>query len=204
MYRNTLGDRVSSTRRVGALLRRLTEREGREMDSPKSRRLIARFIATHGLDVGEFAASVESFGTFNEFFTRKLRAGARPIVAAGDPTVAVCPADCRLVVFPSVAAAQRIWIKGSEFTLEKLLGPRADLAERLVGGSIVVARLAPQDYHRFHVPVDATLVSQHPVPGVLLTVNPIAVRSAVNVFTENQRVVCEFRSAVCPSLFWMF
>lgn len=144
MYRNTFGDRVSSTRRVGSLLRRLTEREGREMDSPKSRRLIARFIATHGLDVAEFAAPVDSFGTFNEFFTRRLRPGARPIACEGDASVAVCPADCRLVVFPSIAAAQRIWIKGSEFTLEALLGPRADLAERMLGGSIVVARLAPQ------------------------------------------------------------
>ncbi len=72
--------------------------------------------------------------------------------------VAVCPADARTVVYPSLVDAGSIWVKGSEFTVERLLGPGfADIAGKFVGGSLVIARLAPQDYHRWHMPVTGKL-----------------------------------------------
>jgi len=130
---------------------------------------------------------VESFKTFNEFFYRKLKPAARPIAFQGDPKVAVSPADCRLNAFPTIDEATKIWIKGKNFTLYNLL-LSDELVAKYTGGSLIVARLAPQDYHRFHFPVDGTVGPSTPIDGSLYTVNPVAVRQPIDVFTENKRI----------------
>lgn len=100
------------------------------------------------------------------------------------------PADCRLTVFPTVDLAKKYWIKGFGFTVSKLLGSD-DLANSFEGGSVVIARLAPQDYHRWHSPVSGIVESITEIPGAYYTVNPQAINEegTLDVFCENRRSV---------------
>lgn len=90
---------------------------------------------------------LDHFKTFNEFFYRKLKPGARPCESPDDPTVVVSPADCRMMAFQTIEQATKIWIKGMDFTVAKLLDDPA-YAQGFDGGSLAIFRLAPQDYHR--------------------------------------------------------
>lgn len=131
----------------------------------------------------------EHFKTFNEFFIRELKPGARPIACMERDDVAICAADSRLMAFVNVEDSQRFWIKGQKFSVQGLLGKELS-SNAFMNGSLVIFRLAPQDYHRFHVPVSGTIEKFVDIPGCLYTVNPIAVNSKYcNVFTENKRVV---------------
>ena len=174
-----------------AMLRAMTVKEGKHMNSSASAAEIPDFVSAHRLNTEEIRDPLDSFKTFNEFFYRKLKPEARPIAAPGDPAVAVSPADCRMVAFPFLHEATSLWVKGAAFTIDTLLGPElAEEAPKFYGGSLVIARLAPQDYHRWHMPVTGTLRKPVPIAGDLFTVNPIAIRRAVNVYTENKRIVC--------------
>jgi phosphatidylserine decarboxylase len=102
--------------------------------------------------------------------------------------IAVCPADARTNCFTSVKSSQELWIKGSKFSLESLLGSD-ELALPFKDGSLAIFRLAPQDYHRFHFPVDGLVTHNSTIEGTYFTVNPMAVRSTVDVFTENVRSI---------------
>lgn len=140
--------------------------------------------------MAEVKYPLEHFKTFNEFFIRELKPGARPIACMERDDVAVCAADSRLMAFKTVEESLRFWIKGRKFSITGLLGN--DLCSNsFIGGTLVIFRLAPQDYHRFHFPVSGTIERFFDVPGCLYTVNPIAVNSKYcNVFTENKRTVC--------------
>lgn len=192
MYRSSLGSRLVNTTAVRRVLAKLSASEGRTMDSPASAARIAGFIAEHKINMAE--AKLESpsdYPTFNAFFTRELKAGARPIAAPDDDGVVISPADSRAVVFPTVAAAAELWIKGRTFTVEALLGPAcADVAQLFAGGAVLLSRLAPQDYHRWHMPVSGRLARRAHIDGALYTVSPIAIRRAVpDVFIANKREV---------------
>jgi len=178
----------------------MSKEEGRHMDSPDSVKNIPNFLKTFSgeVDISEAAEPLDSFKTFNQFFYRKLKPSARPIAMASSPDVAVSAADCRLSAFATVTDATRCWIKGRKFSLRGLLADdtkvgKSDgqqLAKEFEGGSMLIFRLAPQDYHRFHLPVGGTIRSIRHVRGKLLTVNPIAVASTyANVFTQNKRAV---------------
>ncbi|KAK8636596.1 hypothetical protein V6N13_124340 [Hibiscus sabdariffa] len=131
----------------------------------------------------------EEAQTFNEFFVRELKPGARPIASIERDDVAVCAADCRLMAFNSVQDSLRFWIKGRKFSIQGLLGKEVS-SNAFIDGSLVIFRLAPQDYHRFHLPVSGAIEKFVNIPGCLYTVNPIAVNSKYcNVFTENKRTV---------------
>ncbi|KAK4051591.1 hypothetical protein OIV83_002731 [Microbotryomycetes sp. JL201] len=137
---------------------------------------------------------LNAYRTFNEFFHRRLHPLARSLAEPGNDAVISSPADCRMVVYDNVDLARRLWIKGRHFTLKGLLID-STRAEYFRGGSIVVARLAPADYHRFHSPVDADLIGSVPVSGSLLTVNPVVVNNKqFDVFTSNKRVVTYLRA----------
>jgi phosphatidylserine decarboxylase len=120
------------------------------MNAVASRHKVLPFIKTYGLNAGEFADTPEAYQTFNEFFYRKLKPGSRPIFP--DPDAAVFPADGRHLGFQNIEEAEGIFVKGAKFTLEKLCANR-ELAERYRRGSIVLSRLCPVDYHRYHLPV---------------------------------------------------
>jgi len=136
----------------------------------------------------------EEYKTFNEFFYRELKTSARPVADPDDPKVVVSPADCRMMCFPELMDATKLWIKGEKFTVEGLLGPRAELAQKFVSGSMVICRLAPQDYHRWHWPVPGRVKQITKIAGTLFTVNPIAINKNVDVFTQNKRNVIEIES----------
>lgn len=156
---------------------------------------IYKFIKFHNLNIDEIREPIESFGNFNEFFYRKLRSTARVIADPDDARVVVSPADCRLSVFSRIDDATSIWVKGRDFTLSNLFKDEA-LVERFTNGLLVIARLAPQDYHRFHLPIDCTIGPSTYFDGALFTVNPIAVNQEVDVYTDNKRVCTILESPI--------
>jgi len=171
-----------------------TIKKGHHDNSPESTAEIPKFIKEYKINLEELAdPNLSSYKTYNEFFYRKLKPEARKIDSVGDPSVVVSAADCRLVVFETVNAATSFWTKGKSFNLENLFKSK-DLATTFEGGSLAIFRLAPQDYHRFHTPVDGTVASITEIPGDYYTVNPMAVKSNLDVFTENKRVVTVFDS----------
>ena len=165
---------------------------GWKMNKRVSALQIIPFIAKYDVDVDEFAKSAFDYKTFNEFFYRALKPEARPI-AAGE-NVAVFPADGRHLVFPDVEAAEGFYVKGATFTLAQLLGDAA-LAGYFAGGSMMISRLCPVDYHRFHFPVDGTPGEPRAIKGWLYSVSPVALRLYLHYLVENKRVVTLVDSA---------
>jgi len=193
MYSTGGGLYVVEGHKVQAILHSLTEKQGKKYNSPESVKEIEPFIKFHELNKEEMLDKVSSFHTFNEFFYRKLKPTARPIAVKDDPTVAVSPADCRMNVFLDINSAIELWIKGKSFSLRSFLQDD-DLAKRYEGGALVIARLAPQDYHRFHFPVSGVLTKPTHIAGTYYTVNPVAVNQSVDVYCENKRAVATIES----------
>ncbi|KAJ3683235.1 hypothetical protein LUZ60_013462 [Juncus effusus] len=190
IYQSTVGLALINAG-VKDLLQNLSEKQGKQMSSLESAKDIPKFIEffQDQINMDEVKYPLEHFKTFNEFFVRELKDGARLIASPERDEIAVCAADCRLMAFDSITESTRLWIKGRKFSIEGLLG-KDNCSDSLKNGSLVIFRLAPQDYHRFHVPVSGTVESFVEIPGFLYTVNPIAVNSKYcNVFTENKRVV---------------
>ncbi|KAG2705187.1 hypothetical protein I3843_05G037200 [Carya illinoinensis] len=190
IYQSKLGLGLINT---GAkeLLQKISEKQGREMNTAESAKDIPKFLEffKDQINRAEIKHPVEYFKTFNEFFIRELKPGARPIACVGCDDVAICAADSRLMAFKSADDSLRFWIKGRKFSIQGLLGQVASSGS-FIDGALVIFRLAPQDYHRFHFPVSGTVEQFVNIPGCLYTVNPIAVNSKYcNVFTENKRVV---------------
>lgn len=188
MHQYSASSRAVDSRMVRQIFHTLTIKQGRKFDDPASVRNIPDFIKYHRLNLEEVLEPLHSFKTFNEFFYRKLKPTVRKL-ASLDPRVCISPADCRLNVFASIDDATRLWIKGANFSIAALLKDTG-LASYYQGGSLIVCRLAPQDYHRFHSPVDGSLSFFYHIPGAYFTVNPMAVRQRTDVYTENARTVC--------------
>ena len=185
-----LGARDMERRMIRKMLRSMSVKQGKKYDDPASASSIEGFIAFHQLDMSEVLLPTSDFRNFNEFFYRALKPEARPCSAPDRPEIIVSPADCRTVVFNTIDDATRIWVKGREFSIEHLIGSVYPLdVKRYKGGSMGIFRLAPQDYHRFHIPVDGVLGTPKAVEGEYYTVNPMAIRSALDVYGENIRVV---------------
>lgn len=159
---------------------------GRQMDAPKSAARIRPFIEQFGVDVGEFAEPVESYGSFNDFFYRKLKPEARPVVE--EVSAVALPADGRHFVIPDVTDGPDFWVKGVRFNLRALLQDDG-LAQRYEGGSVLISRLCPTDYHRFHFPCDGTPDAPRLINGPLYSVSPIAFMKRPSLFWENKRYV---------------
>jgi len=128
---------------------------------------------------------VTEYKTFNDFFSRSLKPGTRPIASLDDPTVVVSPADCRLICFPTVEETKRLWLKGGGFSVAELLGVGLGeeeeelgiLADSFKDASVAIARLAPADYHRWHTPVTGRFVRMYRLAGTYYSVSPRAVMS---------------------------
>ena len=185
-----LGARDMERRMIRKMLRSMSVKQGKKYDDPASASSIEGFIAFHRLDMSEVLLPTSDFKNFNEFFYRALKPEARPCSAPDRPEIIVSPADCRTVVFNTIDDATRVWVKGREFSIEHLIGSVYPLdVKRYKGGSMGIFRLAPQDYHRFHIPVDGVLGTPKAIEGEYYTVNPMAIRSALDVYGENVRVV---------------
>jgi len=159
---------------------------GWRMSRRASANLVLPFIVEYNLDVDEFAKSQFTFKSFNDFFYRTLKPGARPI-AEGD-RVAVLPADGRHLAFQNVDAAAGFYAKGQRFDLAAFLGD-AELAAKFAGGSMLISRLCPVDYHRFHFPVAGTAGEPRLINGFLYSVSPIALRQNLGYLWQNKRMV---------------
>lgn len=182
--------RVADREPVRKLLKSLSIKQGKKFDDPASKEEIEKFIEFHGLDMSEVLLPLDEFKNFNEFFYRALKPGARPCSAPDKPRIIVSPADCRSVVFNSITQATKIWVKGREFNMKRLLGDAyPEDVSRFEGGALGIFRLAPQDYHRFHIPVDGIMGKPKTIEGEYYTVNPMAIRSALDVYGENVRVL---------------
>ncbi|GAQ10285.1 phosphatidylserine decarboxylase proenzyme 2 [Aspergillus lentulus] len=160
---------------------------GRREGKPQSHNQIKSFIDFYQIDMSKFDPSdPEKYETFEDFFVRKHAPGARPIHAPNDPTKAIVVADSRVVVYPTVEATRRLWIKGSEFTIANLIKDK-DRAKAWENGAVASFRLSPQDYHRYHSPVEGKVKWFKQIPGDYFQVDPVALQSSVNILTENAR-----------------
>lgn len=135
--------------------------------------------------------NIESYLSFNAFFTRALRAGVRPIQAQHDGDL-ISPVDGAVSEFGPLKDGQLLQAKGCYYTVETLLGGGKDWTQSLSRGHFITAYLSPRDYHRIHMPIDGQLESMHYVPGRLFSVNQQAVAGIPGVFARNERVVCLF------------
>ena len=160
---------------------------GWRMSQPASKARIRPFIRKYKLDEEEFDSDPEGFRSFNEFFSRKLKPDARPIEQAN--AVAVFPADGRHLGVQDLSANLGFYVKGQKFDLPKLF-QSDELAGRFRKGSLIISRLCPVDYHRFHAPVSGKISEARLINGSLLSVNPIALRKRLSVFWENKRYLC--------------
>ncbi len=151
-----------------------------------SRYKIRRFIDKYHIDEREFLKPISHFASFDAFFTRALTSAARPLAQGED--VVILPADGRYLVFSNMQEVEKFWIKSRPFDIEALLQNR-ELALHYAGGSMVIARLAPVDYHRFHFPCDAIPEEPRCIPGPLYSVNPKALKKNIAILWENKREI---------------
>lgn len=165
---------------------------GWKMNKRRSALRVLSFISDYDLNVDEFEKSAFDYRTFNEFFYRSLKPECRPIHA--DVRTAVLPADGRHLAFPNVDTAEGFYVKGAKFTLAELLGDAA-LAEKFAGGAMLISRLCPVDYHRFHFPVAGQPGAARLIDGWLYSVSPIALRKNIRYLVENKRMVTLIESA---------
>jgi phosphatidylserine decarboxylase len=163
-----------------------SRRYGRQMRAPASAQRIAPFIAKYRVDASEFLHRPASYVSFNDFFVRQLKPGARPI--RGDARTIVFPADGRHLGFADVTLNQAFYAKGQRLDLAALFGD-ADLARRFEHGAIVISRLCPIDYHRFHFPCSGRAGEPRLINGPLYSVSPIALRRSLRPLAENKRVL---------------
>lgn len=189
------GSDSAKKKRIRTLLRKLSVKQGIKFDDPNLRFDIPSFVKFHKLDLSDcLETDLTKYKTFNDFFYRKLKPGARNIEGKDDEGIMVSPADCRCVAYNSVSSATELWIKGRNFTIAKLFnGNFHDLETSDVYKpekcAVAVFRLAPQDYHRFHSPVTGKIEKIKFIEGEYYTVNPMAIRSELDVFGENVRAL---------------
>jgi phosphatidylserine decarboxylase len=176
-------------------LTRLAGRVAGAKGGAMTTRLIRWFVGRYGVDMAEaLDPEIANYASFNDFFTRALRPGARPLAKADY----VCPVDGRISQFGAIEDDQIFQAKGHNFTTTALVGGDAQLAAKFRHGSFANLYLSPKDYHRIHMPCDGRLTRMIYVPGELFSVNPTTARGIPGLFARNERVVCVFDGAHGP------
>ncbi|MEO7689141.1 MAG: archaetidylserine decarboxylase [Sphingomonas sp.] len=154
-------------------------------------RLIRWFVRKYGVDMSEAEnPDIASYASFNAFFTRPLKAGARPLAAADF----ICPVDGAISQVGAIDDEHIVQAKGHRFTATELVGGDTALAAAFRHGSFANLYLSPRDYHRLHMPCNGALTRMIYVPGALFSVNPVTARGVPKLFARNERVVCVFES----------
>ena len=147
------------------------------------------FVRRYRVDMGESGApDLALYPSFNDFFTRALAPGARPLADAAW----LCPVDGAISQFGAIDGERIVQAKGHAYSCTALVGGDAALAERFHGGWFATLYLSPRDYHRIHMPSAGRLRRMIHVPGELFSVNPATARAVPGLFARNERVVCEF------------
>lgn len=154
--------------------------------------VVGWFVKRYQVNMDEAAnPDITSYKSFNEFFTRPLKADARPLAKADF----ICPVDGAISQFGNIEKDQIFQAKGHHYSTLTMLAGNVKLAEKFENGYFACLYLSPKDYHRIHMPCDGTLKSMTYVPGDLFSVNPTTAANVPNLFARNERVVCEFESA---------
>ena len=157
--------------------------------------VIRWFVKRYQVNMAEAAnPDIASYATFNEFFTRPLKDGARPLA----PVDWVCPVDGAISQLGAIEQDQIFQAKGHSYSTTALVGGDAALAAQFQDGHFATIYLSPRDYHRIHMPCDGTLRRMIYVPGDLFSVNPTTARGVPGLFARNERVVCVFDTAHGP------
>jgi phosphatidylserine decarboxylase len=158
-------------------------------------RAIELFIQRYGVNMAEAAnPDPASYPSFNEFFSRALKPGARPLASSA----LICPVDGAISQFGKIDRDQIFQAKGHHYTTTALVGGDADLAAKFQEGDFATLYLSPRDYHRIHMPCDGRLTRMIYVPGALFSVNPTTARGVPGLFARNERVVCVFEGEQGP------
>ncbi len=155
---------------------------GRYYATLRSRNQIAPFIKRFNIDMSDFMVPTGGYQSFNDFFTRSLKAGARTI----DQNHAIAPSDCKVYVIPNISTSTNFFVKHQPFNLKQFLGSDA-LATLFQNGTLFMFRLAPYDYHRFHFPIDCVPSQPKVIKGVLESVNPFVFYRGVQPLITNER-----------------
>lgn len=162
---------------------------------PVTSRIIRWFVGKYGVNMAEAAnPDIASYPSFNDFFTRALKPGARPLAQAD----LICPVDGALSQFGQIEGDQVFQAKGHHYSTTALVGGDRALAAQFDNGSFATIYLSPRDYHRIHMPAAGRLMRMIYVPGELFSVNPATARGVPGLFARNERVVCVFESALGP------
>lgn len=155
-------------------------------------RLIAWFVRRYQVDMSEAAnPDIAGYATFNDFFTRALKEGVRPLAQAD----LICPVDGAISQFGRIEGQQIFQAKGHRYSSTALLGGDAALAAQFDNGYFATLYLSPRDYHRIHMPCAGRLRRMMYVPGDLFSVNPTTARGVPGLFARNERLVCVFDGA---------
>ncbi len=167
----------------------LAGRVASRQDGARTAALIRWFVARYGVDMGEAAEpDISRYLSFNDFFTRALKPGARPLAQAD----LLCPVDGAISQFGAIEDDQIFQAKGHRYSTTALVGGDAALAAQFRHGHFATLYLSPRDYHRIHMPCEGTLKRMIYVPGDLFSVNPATARGVPGLFARNERVVCVF------------
>ncbi|CDS52909.1 Phosphatidylserine decarboxylase [Polaromonas sp. CG9_12] len=157
--------------------------------------IIRRFVAKYQVNMDEaLNPDIGAYLSFNDFFTRALKPGARPLAEAA----LVCPVDGAISQFGVIRHDQLLQAKGHDYSTTALVGGDAALAAQYDNGHFATIYLSPKDYHRIHMPAGGRLTRMIYVPGDLFSVNPVTARGVPGLFARNERVVCVFESARGP------
>lgn len=150
---------------------------------------IRAFVQRYGVNMAEAAEpDIAAYPTFNDFFTRALKPGARPLAQAD----LICPVDGAISQFGAIDGDRIFQAKGHHYTAQALVGGDGALAAHFHGGLFATLYLSPRDYHRIHMPCDGRLLRMIHVPGDLFSVNPATAQGVPGLFARNERVVCVF------------
>lgn len=152
--------------------------------------MIRRFAATYAVDMGEAERPIEEYETFNDFFTRALKPGARPLADAA--RFVISPADGAVSQIGAIERGRIVQAKGRDYSVAELLGGNAEDARRFEGGRFATIYLSPRDYHRVHMPAAGALRQTTYVPGDLFSVNGVTAGGVERLFARNERLVCTF------------
>ena len=152
--------------------------------------LIRRFVAAYGVDLSEAERGIGQFASFNDFFTRELKPGARPLADAG--AFILSPADGAISQLGPITGGRIIQAKGRDYSVAEILGCSADEAARFEGGQFITVYLSPKDYHRVHMPAAGTLSATSYIPGDLYSVNTATAAGVDRLFARNERLSCRF------------
>ena len=157
--------------------------------------VIRWFVGRYNVNMAEAAnPDIASYKSFNEFFTRPLKDGARPFAE----TDFLCPVDGAISQFGAIERDQIFQAKGHSYSTTALVGGDRELAAQFENGSFATLYLSPRDYHRIHMPCAGKLTRMIYVPGALFSVNPTTARGVPGLFARNERVVCVFESKFGP------